>query len=175
MNAWCNQQDYTFFTTAGMSLTPRELPLFLLAGDIMSQDPLSSTRSRILMLWRSCFYANELSDFTLPLTPSLRSSSSSLSPPAGPFLFSHLISLISFLCHSDADENGQHGTEDFARGSKPIFDARRLKVLVDNDPTRTDVPAPRFNAESYAGAATELWAQNFCQKKFIPPQNGYQT
>ena len=47
--------------------------------------------------------------------------------------------------------------------------------MVDNDPTRDDVPAPLSNAESYAGATTELWAQKFCQKEFIPPKNGYQT
>ncbi|KAL9630443.1 MAG: hypothetical protein Q9204_004718 [Flavoplaca sp. TL-2023a] len=75
----------------------------------------------------------------------------------------------------DANENGQHGTEDYAIGSRPIYDARRLKVLVDNVPDRDDVPAPRFNAESYAGAATELWAQKFCKKEFIPPKKGYNT
>lgn len=79
------------------------------------------------------------------------------------------------LSHSDANGVGEHGTEDYAQGSRPIFDARRLKTLVDNDPKRDDVPAPHFNAESYAGAATELWAQKFCQKEFIPPKNGYQT
>lgn len=103
-------------------------------------------------------------------------SPNSLSPPIV-LLFSafstHSTNL--FLSHSDADEKGQHGTEDFAQGSKAIFDARRLKVLVDNEPTRDDVPAPRLNAESYAGAATELWAQKFCKKDFIPPKNGYQT
>ena len=77
--------------------------------------------------------------------------------------------------HRDANKQGEHGTEDFAQGSKPIFDARRLKVLVDNDPERDDVPAPRLNAESYAGASTELWAQKFCKKDFIPPKTGYQT
>ncbi|KAL6715230.1 hypothetical protein ACLMJK_007494 [Lecanora helva] len=74
-----------------------------------------------------------------------------------------------------ADDDGTHGTTDFAIGSKPIVDARRLKIQVDNDPNRDDVPAPHFNAESYAGAATELWAQKFCKKDFIPPKNGYQT
>ena len=74
-----------------------------------------------------------------------------------------------------ADGAGRHGTTDFAQGPQPIFDARRLKVQIDNDPGRTDVPAPKYNAESYAGAATELWAQKFCKKDFIPPQNGYQT
>ena len=80
-----------------------------------------------------------------------------------------------FFPHSDANKEGQHGVEDYEWGSKPILAARRLKVLVDNDPSREDVPAPRFNAESYAGAATELWAQKFCQKSFIPPKSGYQT
>lgn len=47
--------------------------------------------------------------------------------------------------------------------------------MVDDDPERTDVPAPSLNAESYAGAATELWAQKFCEKEFISPKNGYQT
>ena len=79
------------------------------------------------------------------------------------------------LLHSPDDETGEHGTVDFAQGSKPILDARRLKVLVDNDPNRKDVPAPSYNAESYAGAATELWAQKFCKKDFIAPKNGYQT
>ena len=98
--------------------------------------------------------------------------SSSLSPPPAP-LSSHSTHL--FLSRSDANTKGEHGTEDFARGSEPIFDARRLKVLVDNDPKRDDMPAPRFNAESYAGAATELWAQKFSRKNFIPPKDGYQT
>jgi hypothetical protein len=98
--------------------------------------------------------------------------SSLLSPPPAPFS-SHSTNL--FLSRSDANEAGEHGTEDFAQGSKPVLDARRLKVLVDNDPKRDDVPAPRLNAESYAGAATELWAQKFCKKEFIPPKNGYQT
>ena len=99
LNAWCNRQDYTFFTTAGMSLTPRELPLFLLAGDIMTKDPLSSTRSRILMLWRSCFYASELSDFTLPppnsLPPILLFFALSSSGPLS-FLSSHITNLFPF-------------------------------------------------------------------------------
>ena len=79
------------------------------------------------------------------------------------------------LSQSDANQQGQHGTEDYAKISKPISDARRLKVLVDKEPIRKDVPAPRLNAESYAGAATELWAQKFCKKDFIPPKTGYQT
>ena len=77
------------------------------------------------------------------------------------------------LLHSPDGETGEHGTIDFAKGSKPILDARRLKVQIDKDPNRKDVPAPSYNAESYAGAATELWAQKFCKKDFIPPQNGY--
>ncbi|MCJ1467193.1 hypothetical protein MMC07_005816 [Pseudocyphellaria aurata] len=99
-------------------------------------------------------------------------------PTAGHTLLhevTHLDAVAKIFLPDDANGEGQHGTEDFAQGSKPIFDARRLKVMVDNDPNRDDVPAPRFNAESYAGAATELWAQKFCQKDFIPPQNGYQT
>lgn len=79
------------------------------------------------------------------------------------------------LFHSDANGQGEHGTEDFAQSSRPIFDARKLKVLVDKEPKRKDVPAPRLNAESYAGAATELWAQKFCKKDFIPPKTGYET
>ncbi|CAL8584536.1 hypothetical protein XPA_010126 [Xanthoria parietina] len=76
----------------------------------------------------------------------------------------------------DADpKTKEHGTEDFAQGSRPIYDARRLKVLFDNEPNREDYPQPGFNAESYAGAATELWAQKFCKKDFIPPKNGYET
>ena len=75
---------------------------------------------------------------------------------------------------SSDDDDGSHGTVDFAQGSRPIYDARRLKTLVDNDPGRDDVPAPSFNAESYAGAATELWAQKFCKKEFIPPKTGYE-
>lgn len=109
-------------------------------------------------------------------SPSLNSLSlyySALFSPPPAHFSSHSTNL--FLSHSDANENGEHGTEDFAQSSRPIFDARRLKVLVDNQPNRDDVPAPRFNAESYAGAATELWAQKFCKKEFIPPKNGYQT
>ncbi|ERF76824.1 hypothetical protein EPUS_08004 [Endocarpon pusillum Z07020] len=68
----------------------------------------------------------------------------------------------------DANPKGEHGTEDFAQGFKPIFDARRLKVAVDNDPARDDVPAP-------AGAAPELWTQKYCNKDFNPPKNGYQN
>jgi hypothetical protein len=149
-------------------------PLFMLVIDIVTQATLSSTRSRILMPWQRNGYQSE---FSPPSTfPSLITSTcttllSFLSPP-GPFS-SHSTNL--FLSHSDANEKGEHTTEDFAQGSKPIFDARRLKVLVDNDPDRKDVPAPRLNAESYAGAATELWAQKFCKKDFIPPKNGYQT
>lgn len=85
------------------------------------------------------------------------------------------INRLIFSFHSDADEEGQHGTEDFAQSSRPIYDARKLKVLVDNEPNRKDVPAPIFNAESYAGAATELWAQKFCKKEFIPPKDGYEV
>lgn len=152
----------------------QEINLVLpLAVDIMKQATLSSTKSHILMLWQSNFYLSELQTSSLPPLNSLSLFVLFfiLSSRGTPFLSSHSTNL----SRSDADENGQHGTEDFAQGSKPIFDARRLKVLVDNDPTRDDVPAPKFNAESYAGAATELWAQKFCQKDFIPPQNGYQT
>ncbi len=111
-------------------------------------------------------------NFASPNSVLLLYDPSSLSLPPLPFS-SH--STNHFLSCSDANDNDEHGTEDFAQGSKPIFDARRLKVLVDNEPNRTDVPAPRFNAESYAGAATELWAQKFCKKEFIPPKTGYQT
>ena len=69
---------------------------------------------------------------------------------------------------------GSHGTDDFAQGTRAIYDARRLKVRRDNDPNRKDDPAPFLNAESYAGAATELWAQKFCKKDFIAPKDGYE-
>lgn len=142
--------------------------------DKVTQVIFSSTRSRILTPWQRSGYRSEFSaqpTFPFPLVPSpFHSSSHSTLPTSSPARSTNLPPP-----HSDANENGEHGTEDFAQGSKPIFDARRLKVMVDNDPNRDDVPAPRFNAESYAGAATELWAQKFCQKEFIPPQNGYQT
>ncbi|MCJ1425284.1 hypothetical protein MMC29_003172 [Sticta canariensis] len=112
LKAWCDQKDYTFFTTAGHTL---------------------------------------LHEIT------------------------HLDAMAKKWLPEEANDQGEHGTEDFAQGSRPIFDARQLKVLVDNDPGRDDVPAPRLNAESYAGAATELWAQRFCKKDFIPPKTGYQT
>lgn len=79
-----------------------------------------------------------------------------------------------FLCDGDANDINGHSTEGFAQASKHIFDARRLKVLVHSDPERGDVPAPVINAESYASAATELWARKFC-KELMPPKNGYQT
>ncbi|MCJ1468352.1 hypothetical protein MMC07_006980 [Pseudocyphellaria aurata] len=85
----------------------------------------------------------------------------------------HLDAVAKIFLPDGADEEGRHGTLDWTQGSRPIYDARRLKVRVDNDPNRPD-PAPSFNAESYAGAATELWAQKFCQKEFIPPKNGYE-
>ena len=31
---------------------------------------------------------------------------------------------------------------------------------------------PYLNAESYAAAATELWAEKFCNRTFIPPKDG---
>ena len=52
--------------------------------------------------------------------------------------------MISLLSRSDPDEDGEdgeHGTVDYAKGSKPNFDVRRLEFLVDNDPERKDVPA----------------------------------
>ncbi|KAG7007539.1 hypothetical protein G7Y79_00009g026480 [Physcia stellaris] len=85
-------------------------------------------------------------------------------PTAGHVLLHEITHLdaVAKLFPLDADdETGEHGTIDFAKSARPIYDARRLKVLVDNDPSRTDVPAPAYNAESYAGAATELWAQKF--------------
>ncbi|KAI4270323.1 MAG: hypothetical protein LQ337_006750 [Flavoplaca oasis] len=101
-----------------------------------------------------------------------------LFPTAGHILLheiTHLDAVAKKWLPDDANEDGEHGTEDFAQSSRPIRDARRLKDLVDKIPDRDDVPAPRFNAESYAGAATELWAQKFCKKEFIPPKNGYET
>ena len=81
--------------------------------------------------------------------------------------------LCPFFLDSDANDQGEHGTLDFAISSKPIRDARQLKVRFDNDPNRKDGITPRRNAESYAGAATELWAQKYCKKDFIPPKTGY--
>ena len=78
------------------------------------------------------------------------------------------------LFHS-GKKNEPHGTVDFEQSSRPIYDARHLKDLVDKNPDTKVLPAPSFNAESYAGAATELWAQKFCKKSFIPPETGYET
>ena len=93
-----------------------------------------------------------------------------------PSLFSiRLVLLTTSPSHSKVDGMGRHGMEDFAKSSKPIQDARRLKVFFDNEPNREDEIEPAFNAESYAGAATELWAQKFGKKDFIPPKRGYKT
>lgn len=130
--------------------------LFILVIDIVTQVTLSSTRSHILMPWRRDGCQRECS------------------PTAQFFL---PISLNLFLFHSEKNKKnkeGPHGTVDYEISSKPISDARRLKIRVDNDPNSETLPAPIFNAESYAGAATELWAQKFCKKSFIPPRTGYE-
>lgn len=80
-------------------------------------------------------------------------------------LFSHVL----ITSHSEPE----HGTTDYNQGSSPIEWARRLKIAVDNDPNRKDTPAPSFNAESYAAAATELWAMKICNLDFVPPKTGY--
>lgn len=76
---------------------------------------------------------------------------------------------------SSDEKTGQHSAEDYAKSSRPIYDARRLKSLFDDKPDGRKEPEPGFNAESYAGAATELWAQKFCKKDFIPPKDGHKA
>lgn len=66
-----------------------------------------------------------------------------------------------------------HGTTDIFRDPSPIESARRLKISWDQNSSNTPLQAPIYNSESYAGAATELWAMEFCKKDFIPPQTGF--
>ncbi|KAL8643115.1 MAG: hypothetical protein Q9226_008431 [Calogaya cf. arnoldii] len=113
MKNWCEQKDYTLFSTAGQ----------VLLHEITHLDAVSKK-------W--------------------------LPPP-------------------EDDENGPHGTVDYIVGSRPMMDARRLKIRLDNDPNSKSLPEPIFNAESYAAAATELWAQKFCKKDFIPPKDGFEV
>ena len=51
------------------------------------------------------------------------------------------------------DQSGSHGTLDHQLSFKPIEDARRLRVQKNDDPAQK-LPEPKYNAESYAGAAT---------------------